>query len=283
MDEVLGWCRGCGRTDDEIAEWADAGDSRREAIWAALPERTGAMGIAITRLPWRRERIAEFVAESLDKKTGTWTVGCGDAVVEFSCAHNEPCRISVSGDTITALSERGGLRMVVSEDARALRLRADHACGGYRAIFLVVVKAKVNLPVVGAVTPLGRDEAAIRLEDRSEQWFDLGLGRADFRFAVRTADSELRKRLNQASGLPLTGLMQSAGSMILSHRSTRICETAIARAEVFSFKPLRGGNLTEGPHSCLSPGQLSVGRATLLGIDLPPVYALGATFCPCRG
>src|SRR5262245_45156479 len=39
MDEVLGWCRGCGRTDDEIAEWPSAGDFRREAIWALLPKR----------------------------------------------------------------------------------------------------------------------------------------------------------------------------------------------------------------------------------------------------
>jgi predicted Fe-S protein YdhL (DUF1289 family) len=52
MDGALGLCLGCGRTGDEITEWSSAGDARRSAIWAVLPERIDALGISITRLPY---------------------------------------------------------------------------------------------------------------------------------------------------------------------------------------------------------------------------------------
>ena len=71
MDGALGLCLGCGRTGDEITEWSSAGDVRRSAIWAVLPERIDALGISITRLPWSHDRIAEFVAESLGQRSGT--------------------------------------------------------------------------------------------------------------------------------------------------------------------------------------------------------------------
>ena len=66
VDEVLGWCLGCGRTEEEVAEWPSAGNARRADIWDLLPARIKALGIALTRLPWRRDRIAEFAARSLD-------------------------------------------------------------------------------------------------------------------------------------------------------------------------------------------------------------------------
>ena len=57
MDEASGLCRGCGRSADEIVEWSSAEDSRRKAIWAALPDRIDALGILITRLPWGHGQI----------------------------------------------------------------------------------------------------------------------------------------------------------------------------------------------------------------------------------
>jgi predicted Fe-S protein YdhL (DUF1289 family) len=89
MDATFGLCLGCGRTSDEIAEWSSDGDQRRHAIWDLLPERIDTLGIAITRLPWPHGRIAEFVAESLQQKSGTWVLGCHGAVAEFNCAHDK--------------------------------------------------------------------------------------------------------------------------------------------------------------------------------------------------
>jgi hypothetical protein len=216
----------------------------------------------------------------LIKKPGTWAVGCHGAGAEFGCAHDEPCRISISGNRITALSERGGLQLTIDENVRALRQRTDHTHGCNRAIFLAVVKAKANMPIAAGLTPLGRDKGAILPQGRSEHWFDLGLGRADLRFGIRTADNELQERFNQLSELPLTDLLQIAGSMIQNYCLTRVVQSLIGRAEIFSSDPSPGMRLAEGPHSYLSPEQLASGRSTPPGIDLPPVYALGATFSP---
>jgi hypothetical protein len=280
MDGALGWCLGCGRTGDEITEWSSAGDVRRSAIWALLPERIDALGISITRLPWPHGRIAEFVAESLDQKSGIWALGCYGATAEFICHHDEPCNVAVTGETITAISDRGALELTIGEHVRALRLRADHTRRGNRAIFLVVVKARATLPVATTLTPLGRDEGAIRPECRNDAWFDLGLGRADLRFCVRGSATELRDKLNQASTLPLSDVLQAAGAMIVKHSPARVVESPLGRAEIYTSIPPPGGQSPDGPHTHLLPDQLAWGRATPPGIDLPPVYALGATFYP---
>jgi uncharacterized protein len=39
IDEPTGWCLGCGRTLDEITEWASATPERRAAIWRQLDAR----------------------------------------------------------------------------------------------------------------------------------------------------------------------------------------------------------------------------------------------------
>jgi hypothetical protein len=195
------------------------------------------LGISITRLPWPHGRIAEFVAETLSQRSGTWVLGCYGATAEFICHHDEPCDVSVTGETITAISDRGALQLTIGEQVRALRLLADHTRRGYRAIFLVVLKARATLPIVTTLTPLGRDEAAIRPECRNDAWFDLGLGRGDLRFCVRASETDLRDELNQASGLPLSDVLQAAGATIVKQSPARVVESPLGRAEIYPVPP----------------------------------------------
>lgn len=39
MNPDSGWCEGCGRTIDEIAQWSSMSDEARRAIWAQLAGR----------------------------------------------------------------------------------------------------------------------------------------------------------------------------------------------------------------------------------------------------
>ncbi|HWY61000.1 MAG TPA: DUF1289 domain-containing protein [Rhizomicrobium sp.] len=39
FDPISGRCSGCGRTLDEIADWANFSDAERRCIMAELPER----------------------------------------------------------------------------------------------------------------------------------------------------------------------------------------------------------------------------------------------------
>ncbi len=144
MDSTLGWCLGCGRTSEEVAEWASSDDERRSAIWAVLPERVAALGISITRLPWPQDKIAGFVAETLDQRSGTWALGCYGATAEFMPHADEPCRVSVTGETITAISERGALQLTIGERVRALRLRTDHTSSQLSGHFPRRIEAEGN-------------------------------------------------------------------------------------------------------------------------------------------
>lgn len=68
MDDVSGYCFGCGRTRDEIASWIGYSDAERRAIMIGLPARLA----TIERKPrreTRRSRMARERAEeqSLDK------------------------------------------------------------------------------------------------------------------------------------------------------------------------------------------------------------------------
>jgi uncharacterized protein len=39
MDDRSGWCEGCLRTLDEIAEWSLLDDAAKRAVWKQLPPR----------------------------------------------------------------------------------------------------------------------------------------------------------------------------------------------------------------------------------------------------
>ena len=43
MDEASGWCRGCGRTIREIANWSAKPPEERRAILMSLPPRIAAL------------------------------------------------------------------------------------------------------------------------------------------------------------------------------------------------------------------------------------------------
>jgi predicted Fe-S protein YdhL (DUF1289 family) len=39
MNPHSGWCEGCGRTIDEIAQWSSMSDEARRTVWAQLAQR----------------------------------------------------------------------------------------------------------------------------------------------------------------------------------------------------------------------------------------------------
>jgi predicted Fe-S protein YdhL (DUF1289 family) len=45
IDPQSGWCEGCARTIDEIAQWSVMSDDARRAVWAQLVIRAGAPAV----------------------------------------------------------------------------------------------------------------------------------------------------------------------------------------------------------------------------------------------
>ena len=44
IDRATGWCKGCGRTLDEISGWSAASPDAKRAVLARLPGRRAALG-----------------------------------------------------------------------------------------------------------------------------------------------------------------------------------------------------------------------------------------------
>jgi predicted Fe-S protein YdhL (DUF1289 family) len=279
VDEASGYCLGCARSSAEIAEWSTSGNARKREIWAALPPRMEQLGITVTRLPWLPDEVAGFIADSLVQRSGTWVVGCHGATAEFMFGADEPAEVSVTPD-LRAVTARGALRFVPLPNLRALQWRDPRAENGTRAIFIVIPRPReVSAPSL-LLTDCGPDAAAIRPADRGDPLFDLGLGREQMRFAVRSANHEVSAALREAAGLPFDAVLQRCGKALLEHSPTRVVETALGRIEVFTSIPAPGGKSPDGPHTHLLPGHLALQRATPAGVDLPEAYSLCATFYP---
>jgi uncharacterized protein len=53
MDEHSGWCEGCLRTLDEIAEWSVMDDRAKRAVWKLLPLRRQQFALTVRGIELR--------------------------------------------------------------------------------------------------------------------------------------------------------------------------------------------------------------------------------------
>jgi predicted Fe-S protein YdhL (DUF1289 family) len=50
MDAATGWCEGCFRTLEEIAEWSRLDDEAKREVWQSIGQRSGQPAEVTTRL-----------------------------------------------------------------------------------------------------------------------------------------------------------------------------------------------------------------------------------------
>lgn len=225
-------------------------------------------------LDWSPARLADFVADSLDARRGSWVVGPPGAIAEFAFREDRPDRIQRDGMTIGAVAKDSALRLSLGEQVKAV------AFGRWPAIALVMPRAGNEMPRAAGLAALGPDADALLAQERGASLYDLGLGRSEARFAVRTNDPALKARLDAAIGADLGTLMTALGHEILAASPTRVIETRLGRAEIAAPIPPPGGRSPAGPHTHLLPAILAKGRKTPPHLDLPDDFILGATFYP---
>lgn len=280
LDEATGLCVGCARTGDEIAVWGGQTDGWRAAIWDALPGRFESLGVACRRLPWETDEIRAFVARSLRENKGTWVAGIVGAVGEFTAAPGNSVHVDLEGDLIVATTPGAKLRFHINDDVRALTFDPKETPIKDMRVMLAVKRERGRPDVARLLSPLGRDRAAISAVDRDANLFDLGLGRKEARFCVRTGPGPLNAALARADGTAFPANLPQIGPALLEASPARVIETALGRIEVLTPIPALTGKSPLGPHTHLLPDHLASGRATPAGMELPRAYLPGAIFYP---
>lgn len=280
LDPETGWCVGCARSGDEIAEWRGGSNTWRASVWDELPVRFEQLGVTCRRLPWQTDEIRDFVIHSLREATGTWVAGVVGAVAEFTARPGFQVEHRRDGANIVAETDGGALRFQIDDDVRALTFDRPDTTGRRQRIVLAVKRERGRLPVATTISDLGKDHGAINSASRYEQVFDLGLGRKEARFCVRCAEGIALSAMVSASGNPMEAALARIGPALVQESPARVVETALGRIEVSTPIPAPGGTSPAGPHTHLLPDHLATCRALPAGMDLPRAYLPGALFYP---
>lgn len=277
LDDVSGQCLGCARTGDEIGRWSGMTEMQRDAVWDLLPGRHDALAIRLRLMPWMAGELADWVAETITQRRGTWVTGAPGAVAEYPCTDGREVTVERVGVAVVSRTADAAFRLDVQDKLRAFAFGADGP------IVLGLPKARGALPAAAAFTPLGPDFGAVDLQRRGDELFDMGIGRKASRFCIRTGDVTLISTLTGLAGRPWADVMYEAGMAIFAANPHRVVESMLGRVEVYSPIPLPGGSSPPGAHTHFLPEFLKSGEEGPASVALPD-YALPiATFYPGGG
>lgn len=276
VDEGHGLCTGCARTLDEIAAWARVDEAARKRIWAELPARADALGLAARRLSWRGTDLLEEVERRFADAAGTFVAGVYGAVAEVLRDPGEEYESARNGLTLTVRTRRAALRIEALPHLTAFELTR---AAGLPLIALAVPTGRVGPAGPSVLTALGPDTGSLLPRDAGGVRFDLGLGRRAARFSIRCPDV-LAARIAGHCGTPWPGHLHRIGTAVVEESPVRVIETPHLRAEVDAVIPPPGGRSPEGPHTHLLPEPIAQGFDTPPTLALPKGYILSALFYP---
>ena len=273
LDNATGWCGGCGRTDQELANWREMPARAQRAVWADLPRRKTILGLGFRLLPWSGPMLLDRLAGMSAAPGAGWSIGVYGAVAEFA-ANDDRIATSIDGGDLY-LRTRGGRAVIrLPPGARAFEL--VDANGRVGRIALALHRARFKQPPASSITCLGDDSDAIDPPMRQAKLFDLGLARRSIRFGVRTREPALVDLLNAHAGL---GLRASPAlvTALIEQSPDRVVISPFGRIEV-EGPVLRDDHV--GPHTHLLPDLLRTGREIEPGLELPPDYVPCASLFP---
>jgi len=213
LDPISGWCDGCGRTGREIADWIDASDDDRLAIFARLPERLATIGMGTRVLPWAATELLDVVAERARRGGTIWSVGRPSHDV-FANFKSEACAVERRADTLTLSTAGQVLTLTAHEKLRGF---ADVPADDFMALGLPNGRSK--LPQTETVTPL------------SEDTFDTGLGTAFCRVVVRAVTASGRQALAAVEGRVWGDVVDDIATRLADMPVAVVTETVFARLE----------------------------------------------------
>ncbi len=240
-------------------------EAQRDAVWQKLPARLSTLPVRVRLLPWTRDELVNWSHDTIAARLGTWVVGMPGGAAEFPCNGTHTISVDARPDSVVARAPDASFRLRVTDKVRAFAFTE----GG--PIVLGLPRGRAAVRSFPVLQPLGPDGDAIDEGQRSEQLFDLGLGRQNSRFSIRTGDEPLASVLSIHAGHPWSEVIPAIGKQLISANPSRIVESAMARIEVFTEIPLLDDRAPAGSHNHLLPelGEEIAGSLTLPDYAVP--------------
>ncbi|MDQ0324889.1 hypothetical protein J2R99_000738 [Rhodopseudomonas julia] len=259
------------RNDEQMETCRQISEELLWQVLSTLPKRRSQIGEEARTLDWNEDEMQAFLQNSLLPQSGRWVFGLHGALGEFRTREGD--LVDRDGNFAVACVH-GAVRL-----RERRRLRAFEWRQGAAIILALARKQIVGLPNA-CLASLGRDEAAIREEDRDARLFDLGIGSAITQFCLRTRDPLLIRRLSELEGEAWPLVLSRIGRDIQETSPHRVIASPIGRMEVFSPIQAAGGRPPKGPHTRFFPADIAMGRELPPGVQIPAEYAPCAIFYP---
>jgi hypothetical protein len=189
-----------------------------------------------------------------------WSLGTFGAIAEFSRDHDEPVRLNLTPDAVSAVTPRGGIALKAHAAIRPFASEGITKTGWNQRVALCLPQDDCAMNQRVALTEIGPDHQAPREEDREAILFDLGLGALQADFCVRIGDRSLALRLREHTGRAVFEPGNPAMGVILAANPHRIFISRLGRIEVYQPIPPPSGKSPEGPHTHVLPRLLQSRR-----------------------
>lgn len=226
--------------------------------------------------------VTSLIHQELATETTQWNLGTFGAIAEFLRDPGEPVELGDRPDRLLAVTNRGGIGF---DDLSKVRLFASETAVGQgwsHRIALCLPEAACAMNRRTALTELGPDEAALRLQDRGGILFDMGLGTLQVDICIRTGDPELIAALRTVAGRSLFEAGNPAMGAIIAKGPHRVFIARAGRCEVYQPIPPADGKSPEGPHTHVLPQLLRNGRTHAATEPLPEGWVPFAHLVPAH-
>jgi hypothetical protein len=222
----------------------------------------------------------DLMVERLTDVETAWSVGTFGAIAEFSRDAAEAAIQNSNAKATWVVTARGGVRVEAHEGMRPIATESLTAQSWNQRVAFCLPESACAMSGRTVLTEIGRDQDALREEDRGALLFDLGLGTLQLDACVRTGDAALIVELQRWVGQSLFASGNGALAAILAVNPHRVFLSRVGRVEVFQPIPPPDGKSPDGPHTHVLPRLLRHNRTHAATESLPQGWIPCAHFYP---
>jgi hypothetical protein len=216
--------------------------------------------------------VETFQAHLAEPASG-WSIGAFGAIAEFMRDEGETAAVVPTETGGRVWTARGAMNVALGPETRVIAYEglSKYPDRWTHGVAFCLPRNGGSGSRREGLSELGRDNGAVRDEDRDAILFDMGVGAANVDFCVRTADTALIDSLRRAEGTDILSADSLAMAAIKEANPHRICLSALGRIEVYQRigSHADASPTPEGPHTHLLPGLLTTGRTHSANTPVP--------------